>query len=481
MRPANLRANKCRAGTRLRLCDLGGGKDDADAGNWGGAGGGAPASVESGGWGSRGSTFGGGKRTPSACRWEDLDASAGEQLVGSAALSLVEGDLVLLQDVSQPLKQLAASATEASMGGGDRGGGGGGGSGCATWSPSRRGGTVSGDTTDACDMSSIGSWYGGGASDTGGGGSAGSAGSGGGGGGGGGGSSSSAWPLTLPANKSSGSYSFKPKERALRIRTRRDRLEEGKIVAAAAAASAAAAVATAAAAAATAATVAATATATATAAGTVYESSPLVAPEGIVVATDVCDASPCTGSGGGSNGGAGGVGVGGSGGGGVGDGSGGGSGGLGSPGALSDETLVAEADSEALSSGEETVGASGACGVAQSHLRELGDRTGDATAATVAAGGGVEVAAATGEGGARQLDCVGQRQDLEDGSFEDLWGVPEEKDDAWGVCSSERDAYAGLGGAEGDDDAILMHSEAEVAEAGGSAQFEDLVAFTPTP
>ena len=79
------------------------------------------------------------------------------------------------------------------------------------------------------------------------------------------------------------------------------------------------------------------------------------------------------------------------------------------------------------------------------------------------------------------MDCVGQRQDLEDGSFEDLWGVPEEKDDAWGVCSSERDAYAGLGGAEGDDDAILMHSEAEVAEAGGSAQFEDLVAFTPTP
>lgn len=77
---------------------------------------------------------------------------------------------------------------------------------------------------------------------------------------------------------------------------------------------------------------------------------------------------------------------------------------------------------------------------------------------------------------------VGQRQELEDGSFEDLWGVPEEKDDdAWGVCSSEREAYAGLGGADGDDDAMLMHSEAEVAEAGGNAQFDDLAAFASAP
>ncbi|CAM9218514.1 unnamed protein product, partial [Laminaria digitata] len=32
VRPANLRANKCRTGTRLRLCDLRGGNDDIDAG-----------------------------------------------------------------------------------------------------------------------------------------------------------------------------------------------------------------------------------------------------------------------------------------------------------------------------------------------------------------------------------------------------------------------------------------------------------------
>ncbi|CAM9153591.1 unnamed protein product, partial [Scytosiphon promiscuus] len=73
---------------------------------------------------------------------------------------------------------------------------------------------------------------------------------------------------------------------------------------------------------------------------------------------------------------------------------------------------------------------------------------------------------------------------LEDGCFEDLWGVAEGQDeggggdDPWRV-SSGRGALAGLGvggSAEEDTSTMLMHSEAEVEEAGGSAQFGDLAA-----
>lgn len=86
-------------------------------------------------------------------------------------------------------------------------------------------------------------------------------------------------------------------------------------------------------------------------------------------------------------------------------------------------------------------------------------------------------AAASGGGGPADRNT----EHLEDGCFEDLWGFAEGDGDdaaneAWGVSSSEREAYAGLGDGGATGTTMLMHSEAEVAEAGGSAQFDDLVA-----
>lgn len=219
----------------MRLCDLGGsGSENV---------GGTP--VEAGGWGN------------SLCRWQDLDASQGGELVGVG--SFADGDLLLLQDLSQPLKKLTA-AVKASIGSSD-----GKGNGAKTWaassSPRRR--ATAGSDGEGCDMTSIGSWYAGGST----------ADEGFAGGGAGSGSSS---PLMLNAKSWAGgaissiagsssasspiATSFKPKERALRIRTRRDRLQEGKMSAAATAAATAVAVATATAAAA-AATIAASAAA----------------------------------------------------------------------------------------------------------------------------------------------------------------------------------------------------------------------------
>ncbi|CAM9388074.1 unnamed protein product, partial [Ectocarpus sp. 6 AP-2014] len=113
--PANLLANRCAPNARLRLFDLRGTASERGDGS-----GGSPAAEKqsSGTWG--------GSFSHNKCHWSDLEASRGDQPVGGSAIS--EGSLVLLQDSSQPLKQLAP-ATEASITGG--GGGGGGGSGGA--------------------------------------------------------------------------------------------------------------------------------------------------------------------------------------------------------------------------------------------------------------------------------------------------------------------------------------------------------------
>ncbi|CAN0346079.1 unnamed protein product, partial [Ectocarpus sp. 12 AP-2014] len=210
--PANLLANRCAPNARLRLFDLRGTASERGDGP-----GGSPAAEKqsSGTWG--------GSFSHDKCHWSDLEASRGDQPVGGSAIS--EGSLVLLQDSSQPLKQLAP-ATEASI----AGGGGGGGNGTAAADS----GTTTTTTADAaCALSSVGPWYAGGASsasDVGGGATLSSSST----------ATSAAGALMLPASKSSSSsYSYKPKERALRIRTRRDRLEEGRVVAAAAAAAAA--------------------------------------------------------------------------------------------------------------------------------------------------------------------------------------------------------------------------------------------------
>ncbi|CAM9153667.1 unnamed protein product, partial [Scytosiphon promiscuus] len=217
--PAHLLANKCASTARLRLFDLRGDSEDG-----GGGGGGSSSNPRtSGTWSSSSSSSS--SYNNNRCRWDDLERSRGDQPVGDLTAS--EGSLFLLQDASQPLKQLTAAA-EASIAGGGGGGDNGGGT--------RETDAATGGS-DGCALSSVGSWYAGGAAGDGGGGGAASP-----------TTSAGTTALALPANRaassssssSSSAYSFKPKERALRIRTRRDRLEEGRVVAAAAAAAAAA-------------------------------------------------------------------------------------------------------------------------------------------------------------------------------------------------------------------------------------------------
>lgn len=358
MDPANLLANKCTPNARLRLIDLRGESDDGSGTNS------SSSQTQSGTWGGSFSSV-------NKCHWEDLDASRGDQPIGTAAIS--EGNLLLLQDTSQPLKQLTAAAEACISGGGSGSGASGDAAAAAT-------------TAETCSLADVGSWYAGGAS--------------------GSPKSPTAGTLALPANdkSSASSYSFKPKERALRIRTRRDRLEEGRVVAAAAAAAAAA--------------------ATAAAAASAKEGSPVEEED----AQGCSAAGTSNARGGGSR----------------------------SPGALSDVTVGDAAPVESLSSGEETVAMEGG-------RRGQGRR------------GASPLVGSPRQGQQQHGDAMGQP---EDGSFEDLWGVAEgvmDGDDAWGVASSERDAYAGLGGGE-EDTTMPMHSEAEVAEAGGSSQFDDLAA-----
>lgn len=415
VKPENLRANKCSATTRLRLCDLrsasGGNSSSSNASDaMSGLG---TASVESGGWGSTFSSNTG----SSPCRWEDLNAIRGGQLVGDSTLS--EGDLLLLHDFSQPLKQLSA-ATEALVGAADprRGSTIGGGGVGSSWS-ARRGGAADTSATDGCDMASVGSWYEGGAGDSGkGGGDGASASS---------STSTAITPLMLPANKPASGYNFKPKERALRIRTRRDRLQEGKITAAAAVA-AAAATAAAAAAAAASITVAAAAAAAAAAvassspgdsiardgpnaeaqpgeilsAGVGSSSTGPIATSTAVVANS-SDALPTKSAAvvpAGTNG--------------IVDGGGGGGSRLGSPGALSDVTLVGGVDTDALSSSEDTIGTLIPAG-GEGFIERRGDT-----------GAGID----EGEDGDRGQGLGGIL--LEDGCFEDLWGLSEEDNDTSG-------------------------------------------------
>ncbi|CAM9633739.1 unnamed protein product [Ectocarpus fasciculatus] len=108
--PANLLANRCAPNARLRLFDLRGTASERGSGS-----GGSPAAEKQPG------TWGGSFSSHKKCHWSDLEASRGDQPVGGSAIS--EGNLVLLQDASQPLKQLAP-ATEASIAGGGGGGSG---------------------------------------------------------------------------------------------------------------------------------------------------------------------------------------------------------------------------------------------------------------------------------------------------------------------------------------------------------------------
>ncbi|CAN0084332.1 unnamed protein product, partial [Ectocarpus sp. 8 AP-2014] len=351
--PANLLANRCAPNARLRLFDLRGTASERSDGSGGSS---AAEKQSSGTWG--------GSFSHNKCHWSDLEASRGDQPVGGSAIS--EGSLVLLQDSSQPLKQLAP-ATEASIAGGD-------GSGAAAADS----GTTTTTTADAaCALSSVGPWYAGGASsasDVGGGATSSSSST----------ATSAAGALMLPASKSSSSsYSYKPKERALRIRTRRDRLEEGKVVAAAAAAAAAVAA----------------------------KKNEAAAAGACPPVGDVSNTSAMTDDGGSR-----------------------------SPGGLSDVTVGDTAVVEA-SSGEETVGTtvSGGGGGGGDNQRSSRRNRGGMAAAAAAA-------AAAAEGGGGPTDRNAEQQ-LEDGCFEDLWGFAEGDGDAaaneaWGVSSSEREAYA---------------------------------------
>lgn len=395
----NLRAHKAIHRARLCLRDLGG---TAAAINGGSA-------IETGAWAGN-----------NLCRWQDLHAADSTELVGDA---FADGDLLLLHDKSQPLRELTAAA-KASMGPKDDGN--------KIWSGTsspRRGalGGGSGVDTDGCDMASIGSWYAGGASaaDDG----AGGAGSG------------SSSPLVLGSKSvASGasstpiSTSYKPKERALRIRTRRDRLQDGKNVAAAAAAAAATAAATAAAA-----TIAAAAVAAAASAGTAASADTVGSPAGAA------------------------------------DGSGSGEEGARSPGSVSDVTVVGgAADGEgALSSGEDTVGPTGANSSSDHNLDvfEGGDHS-SGNVLKVEGGMPVEVEG-RGSGAGVWVSEAGTGTD--DVCCDDLWLDEEEE-----ACAGKSQGGARDGSGRGDSGvcrsgAVVMHSETEVAERGGLEQFEDLV------
>ncbi|CAM9651970.1 unnamed protein product [Choristocarpus tenellus] len=196
--PDNLRVHRCGPHQTLRLGDLVADFDEAEGKQSVGASGVRASQYK---WGN--GVDKSGRVGMGACRWEDLQGK--DELVSDRLWQLADGDLLLLQDVLQPALQLTpvakASVTRALQGdrvgreggkGGDGGGTGGDGVGNSWYSGGGAAWKTSNQTwgNNAWDNKVVGG----------------------------------GWGMT-PATASR-SHSFKPKERALRIRTKRDRLAE---------------------------------------------------------------------------------------------------------------------------------------------------------------------------------------------------------------------------------------------------------------